>query len=147
MNTDKNSGSAFLYMVKTKQEQLLNSAMNNADNDNLEKTLMTETKIYVGLNDGDTKKQIYETKKYLSLLKKVCKSYNVAFSVEIDEGGYFHENGEYTEETSLVLILIDADKNLVREIANDLCTFFNQESVLVTENKIAGYFIAKEELL
>ena len=142
MNTDKNSGSAFLYMMKTKQEQLLNSNLSD-----FEKSLMTETKIYVGLNDGETKKQIYETKKYLSLLKNVCKSYNVAFSVEIDEGGYFHENGEYTEETSLVLILIDADKSVVKEIANDLCTFFNQESVLVTENKIAGYFIGKEEIL
>ena len=142
MNTDKNSGSAFLYMMKTKQEQLLNSNLSDS-----EKSLMTETKIYVGLNDGETKKQIYETKKYLSLLKNVCKSYNVAFSVEIDEGGYFHENGEYTEETSLVLILIDADKSVVKEIANDLCTFFNQESVLVTENKIAGYFIGKEEIL
>ncbi len=140
MNTDKNNGSAFLYMMKTKQEQQIN----NSDN---EKTMMTETRIYVGLNDAETKKQIYETKKYLSLLKNVCKSYNVAFSVEVEEGGYFHNNGEYTEETSLVLILIDADKEVVKEIANDLCTFFNQESVLITENNIKGYFIGKEELL
>jgi hypothetical protein len=140
MNTDKNNGSAFLYMMKTKQDQQIN----NSDN---EKMMMTETRIYVGLNDAETKKQIYETKKYLSLLKNVCKSYNVAFSLEVEEGGYFHNNGEYTEETSLVLILIDADKEVVKEIANDLCTFFNQESVLITENNIKGYFIGKEELL
>ena len=100
-----------------------------------------ETKIYVGLNDGETKEQLFKTEKYLNLLKNVCKNYHIAFSVDIEEGGYFHDNGEYTEETSLVLILIDVDRNTVREIAKDLCTFFRQESVLVTEDLVKGYFL------
>ena len=107
---------------------------------------MTETRIYIGLNDSQTKKQLFETKKYMSILKKVCRSYHVAFSVNVEEGGYYHENGEYTEETSLVLVLIDADRNVVREIAKDLCSFFRQESVLVTENQLGGYFISQEEI-
>ena len=41
-------------------------------------------------------------------------------------------------------MLIDADRNIVQEIARDLCTFFRQESVLVTENRVDGYFIYQE---
>lgn len=113
------------------------------ENDDINSAQMIETRIYVGLNDADTKAQKHETGKYISVLKHVCRSYHVAFSVDIEEGGYFHDDGEYTEETSLVLVLVNPDRNIVREIAKDLCTFFHQESVLVTEGHIEGYFITR----
>ena len=110
---------------------------------------MTETRIYVGLNDSETRKQKFETKKYIDILKDVCRHYKVAFSMNVEEGGYFHEDGEYTEEVSLVLAMIDADPDGVKEIARDLCTFFHQESVLVTQDNIKGYFVSglEDELL
>ena len=111
-----------------------------------EKLQMVETRIYIGLNDAQTKEQIHETEKYMSVLKHVCQSYHVAFSVDIENGGYFHDNGEYTEETSFILTLINADKKVVNEIAKDLCSFFHQESVLVTENRIDGYFVSADLL-
>ncbi len=57
---------------------------------------MIETKIYVGLNDSETKTQRLETEKYVSTLKNVCRSYRVAFSFVVEQGGYLHENGSYT---------------------------------------------------
>ena len=107
-----------------------------------EKLQMTETRIYIGLNDAQTKEQKYETEKYMSVLKNVCRSYHVAFSVDIEHGGYYHDDGEYTEETAFILVLINADQKVINDIAKDLCTFFHQESVLVTQNQIDGYFIS-----
>ena len=52
-----------------------------------------------------------------------------------------HENGEYTQEVTLVISLIDVPKDTVSEIAKDLCIFFHQESVLITEDRIRAYFI------
>ncbi|MBR0130271.1 MAG: hypothetical protein IJM08_03085 [Firmicutes bacterium] len=106
---------------------------------------MTETRIYVGLNDSQTLKQEFETEKYISILKNVCRNYHVPFSFSIAQGGYFHDDGQYTQETTLVLSLIDAESKTVGEIAKDLCVFFNQESVLITENNVKAYFI-KEQL-
>ena len=103
---------------------------------------MIETRIYVGLNDADTKAQKHETREYISM-KNVCRNYHVAFSMDIEQGGYFHDDGEYTEETSLILVLVNPDRNTVREIAKELCTFFHQESVLVTEDHMDGYFITQ----
>ena len=54
---------------------------------------MTETKIYVGLNDSETRRQEFETEKYASILKTVCRSYHVSFSFALVQGGYIHEDG------------------------------------------------------
>ena len=74
-------------------------------------------------------------------LKKLCFTYHVPFSVAIEEGGYFHENGEYVEEETLVLTLIDSEKDIIRKIAEDLRGLFNQESILVTEDHVRGCYI------
>ena len=102
---------------------------------------MIETKIYVGLNDADTKTQKFETARYISILKNVCRSYKVPFSFSLAQGGFMHENGEYTEETTLVISLINLEKSKVNEIAQDLCTFFNQESVLITDDRVRSYYV------
>ena len=102
---------------------------------------MIETKVFVGLNDQDTMKQKFETDRYLNVLRNICKNYGVAFSFTTAEGGYIHDNGEYTQENSIIITLIDTDKKVIDEICKDLCVFFHQESVLVTETEIQSYFV------
>ena len=91
-----------------------------------------QTNIYIGLKDSEVYEQLFETEKYISILKNVCKAYRVAFSMNRIRGGYFHEDGTYVEEESLVLTLLDVDEKTIGEISKDLCAFFNQESVMVT---------------
>ena len=88
---------------------------------------MIESKIYIGLNDLTTNTQLFENEKYIKILRDVCYSYKVPFSFNVQEGGYIYENGDYARETSLVLTLIDVEKSIVNDIANDLCAFFHQE--------------------
>ncbi len=102
---------------------------------------MVESKIYIGLNDVTTNTQLFENEKYIRVLRNVCYSYRVPFSFSMQEGGYIYESGEYARETSLVLTLIDAEKAVVDDIARDLCAFFHQESVLVTESQIQARFV------
>lgn len=104
---------------------------------------MTETKIYVGLNDSVSRTQIFETEKYINLLREVCYAYRTAFSFNVEEGGYIHEDGGYTKETTLVLTLIDTDRTMANEIAKDLCAFFHQESVMITENLVRTYYVSE----
>ena len=102
---------------------------------------MIESKIYIGLNDVTTNTQLFESEKYIRVLRSVCYSYNVPFSFSVQEGGYIYESGDYARETSLVLTLIDAERAVVDNIAKDLCAFFHQESVLVTESQIQAHFV------
>lgn len=102
---------------------------------------MVESKIYIGLNDVNTNTQLFENEKYVRVLRNVCYSYRVPFSFHVQEGGYIYENGEYARETSLVVTLIDVEKAVVGDIGKDLCAFFRQESVLVTESQIQAHFV------
>ena len=104
---------------------------------------MVETKIYVGMNDSVEKKQLFETETFISIMRNVCYSYKTPFSCNLEEGGYIHEDGTYTRENTLVLTLIDVSKPIVEEIAKDLCVFFHQESVLITESPVHSYFISE----
>ena len=50
-----------------------------------------------------------------------------------------------TEFFSCWICLLDPKKGVVDSIARDLCAFFHQESVLITESRVRAYYI-KEEL-
>lgn len=103
-----------------------------------------QASIYIGLNDSETGVQKFATEKYLSILKNVCRSYRVAFSVQVINGGYFHEDGRYIEENTLVLTLLNIEEKTVIEIAKDLCAFFNQESVMVTSAPSSVIFVKEK---
>ena len=103
-----------------------------------------QTTIYIGLNDSETGIQKFDSEKYLSILKNACQNYNVAFSVQFINGGYFHEDGRYTDENTLMLRLIDVPDETVTELAKDFCAFFNQESVMVTKSPVSVTFIKEK---
>ncbi|MBR0029982.1 MAG: hypothetical protein IJP93_10970 [Bacteroidales bacterium] len=105
---------------------------------------MIEITISVGLSDAATKQQKYQTEKYIEVMKFVCSNYHVSFSYIISEGGYVHENGDYVQEKTLVLCLLDPEEGIVDAIARDLCSFFHQESVLITESKVRAYYIKEK---
>ena len=107
---------------------------------------MIEITISVGLNDSVSKKQKYKTEMYVDIMKFVCQSYHVPFSFIVSDGGYFHENGDYTQEKTLVICILDPQDGIVDAIAKDLCVFFHQESVLITESRVRAYYITKEQL-
>ena len=73
---------------------------------------ISQTTIYIGLNDSETGVQKYDSKKYISILKRTCQHYKLAFAVQTVSGGYFHEDGRYTEENTLMLKLMPADSSI-----------------------------------
>ena len=66
---DKNALIVKYYMSRQREKEVPVS-----DTDENEKVMMTETRIYVGLNDAETREQKFKTEKYMSILKNVCKS-------------------------------------------------------------------------
>ena len=106
---------------------------------------ISQTTIYIGLNDSETGVQKYDSKKYISILKRTCRHYKLAFAVQTVSGGYFHEDGRYTEENTLMLKLMNVPEKTVMELAKEFCVLFNQESVMVTTSPTTVVFV-KETL-
>ena len=97
--------------------------------------------IYIGLNDADTRQQKFDTDRYFKIVKNVLKNYKVGFSIKTSTGGYFHDDGDFVQENSIVVTLIGAKEDNVNEIAADLCAFFNQEEVMVSASEIETYSV------
>ena len=93
---------------------------------------MLEARIYVGLRDKDSHEQRFETGKYKSILKEVCRNYGTAFSLQVIEGGYFYDDGTWVEENSLLITLIGVSRKTAYAIARNVCSSFHQESVMIT---------------
>ena len=100
---------------------------------------MLEARIYVGLRDKYVREQLFDTEKYKSVLKNVCRNYQVPFSLQVIEGGYYHDDGAWVDENTLLVTLIGIPRRKVYEIARDLCTFFHQESVMITCGQIVRF--------
>ena len=100
---------------------------------------MVKSEIYIGLHDSTTKTQLFESEKYIRVLRNVCHSYKVPFSFGIQEGGYIYENGEYARETSLVLTLIEThtEKTVIAMSSRtlpDVSTLSNRSLLIIGEN-------------
>lgn len=102
-----------------------------------------QTTIYIGLNDKVTGIQKYDTERYISILRTVCRNYQVPFSVHTITGGYFYEDGRFTEENTLTVMFMNIPEEVIMEIAKDLCVFFQQESVMVTKSPCSVVFVSE----
>lgn len=69
------------------------------------------------------------------------KNYNTPFSLQLMEGGYFHDDGTWVEENTLLVTLIGAPSKTVHGIAVDLCKAFHQETVMITGTRTVRFNI------
>ena len=102
---------------------------------------MLESRIYVGLDDKDSHEQHFDTEHYKSMMKSVCKNYRIPFSLQVIEGGYFHDDGSWVEENTLLITLIGVPQKTVYRIAKDVCSLFNQESVMITGTSVLKFSV------
>lgn len=100
---------------------------------------MIESRIYVGLSDRDSHEQIYETETYKEALKNICRNHKSSFSLQVIEGGYFHNDGSWVDENTLLITLIGTPQMVVYKIAKEVCTAFHQESVMITSNAVVRF--------
>ena len=121
-----------LFQAAIEAQQALGKANDTISANMPTLSTFPETQVYIGLNDSETKRQEHDTGRYVSILKRVCVEHGTPFSFDVINGGYIHDDGEYTEENTIVLTFIDIERETVEDIARDLCTLFNQESVLMT---------------
>jgi len=107
----------------------------------MEKRIVNRYNIYIGLNDKIECRQRFTTEKFKRIVKKVCRNYVGAYTMDIVQGGYTHEDGTPVEENSVVLTLIDTEEENVWAIAKELAAFFRQESVMVIQDTVKVAFV------
>lgn len=101
---------------------------------------MYKYNIYVGMFDKDTKQQEISNQDFLNTVRKVLRLNKIDnYTIFKGKGHYRSELQIVTEPTIVIEIIGDAFYTY--PLGKQLCKELNQESVLITEQKIDSYLI------
>ena len=103
---------------------------------------MKKHTFYIGLNDKDTKTQLFST---LDAYRITTNILGVDSTIKECKGVYTHEDGTITTENTLEVVLLDFDDALtdrwIAEKANAIKQALNQESIAHQEEDIKSELI------
>ena len=85
--------------------------------------------LYIGLNDKETKQQEISTLDAYKIVFNAVKKYYDGATITESRGFYTHDSGVVTFENSLICSILFADDDKTRQLAEDLKTLLNQESI------------------
>lgn len=98
---------------------------------------LTDERTYrltVGLNDKDTCKQEIPTEEAINIVIDTIIRYVSGYTIHIGNGGYImNDTGKLTQEQSIIIDMMYADKSDVIAFADELKASLNQESILYQE--------------
>jgi len=101
---------------------------------------MYKYNIYIGMFDKDTKTQVLSNTEFLNTVRKIMRLYNIdCYTIYKCKGHYKHEDGKTVCEPSINIEYIteyDLYKNYFIGIEDSIKRLLNQESVLITRQKL-----------
>lgn len=99
-------------------------------------------KLYVGLNDKDTKKQEIPTKKAIDIICKCLAKQGITGMTEyLGNGVYTHTDGTKTIEKSYIIEMFFVERIQIVNAISDIKTLLNQEAVVLCEQKVKSELI------
>lgn len=104
-------------------------------------TKTTTYKLYLGLNDKDTKLQKYDIVEAYKVANSIVLSHCEGATIYNGNGIYKHENGQVVVEQTLIIEISGASESSVASVIEDLKRVFNQECVLVEKSASSRAFL------
>ena len=92
---------------------------------------MTKFNLTIGLNDKDTKTQLYDDITAYKIVENILKQYLDGYTILKAFGGYKHDDGTFTQENSLRVELLFTTALQVKIICDEIKQQLNQESIAV----------------
>ena len=101
----------------------------------------TEYTLSIGLNDCITGIQEISTSEAITIVTEaaytICGGYTLT-----EASGAYNNNGIQTQENSLILTIRYTSKNQIIELIKTLNTALNQDSIMLTVNKVKSNYIS-----
>ena len=92
---------------------------------------MTKFNLTIGLNDKDTKTQLYDDITAYKIVENILKQYLDGYTILKAFGGYKHDDGTFTQKNSLRVELLFTTALQVKIICDNIKEQLNQESIAV----------------
>ena len=97
-------------------------------------------KVFVGLNDAESKKQEIKTEDAMTLVSLYLANHFDGATVYNGIGVYKHEDGTIVRENSLIIELVYVTEFMVESLVKHLQTVFNQESIMIMRTECGVQF-------
>ena len=92
---------------------------------------MKKFNLTIGLNDKDTKTQLYDDITAYKIVENILKQYLDGYTILKAFGGYKHDDGTFTQENSLRVEILFTTALQVKIICDKIKQALNQESIAV----------------
>lgn len=99
--------------------------------------------LYLGTNDKDTNKPIFEPEEAKTKLKGILIDFMGGYTIQDANGGWIGDDGTEYQEYTLVVYLSDTTEDQVHALCDTLIDTYNQSSVLIQMNKTKTEFYSK----
>ena len=95
-----------------------------------------EYQIYIGFNDSQANAQIVKEEELEDMISEFFRRKKIDFSLMNGEGGFFHQDGTFAHEKTLIVNIIGQQGLDIIKLAKSLSMFMNQECSLVTKSPL-----------
>lgn len=99
--------------------------------------------LYLGTNDKDTNKPVFEPEEAKTKLKGILIDFMGGYTIQEANGGWIGDDGTEYQEYTLVVYLSDTTEDQVHALCDTLIDTYNQSSVLIQMNKTKTEFYSK----
>ena len=99
--------------------------------------------LYLGTNDKDTNKPVFEPEEAKAKLKGILIDFMGGYTIQDANGGWIGDDGTEYQEYTLVVYLSDTTEDQVHALCDTLIDTYNQSSVLIQMNKTKTEFYSK----
>lgn len=98
---------------------------------------MYEYTLFIGLADKDSKRQLKSTEHYKNLVNVAMSKEFKAYTIELVEWVYTHDDGETVRENSFKITVFGSRKSKIRvqKVAYAVKVLLNQENIVLKSNK------------
>lgn len=113
--------------------------------DNEEMHMQEVYRLYIGLNDVDSKEELISLSDARAIINDICFKHGCGFTSFAAHGGWFDGEGNVISERTLEYMISYATEEQVTAIVNEILTVLNQNSILVERQKSMQRFYYKKQ--
>ncbi len=138
LSAQMNAGSA----ATTTEQVATSEAADAATGDDTGAEEQTKYVLYIGTNDKDTYKQEIPYDECVAKVTEICTRYTGGCTLAEATGYWKDDSGEITTEQSIQCTLEDITLEQVHQIADEVRTALNQNSILIETQGVTSEFYA-----
>lgn len=101
-----------------------------------ERRTIRQYTVFIGFKDADTRRTERNIHDIVNHFCDACRDLKLPYSAQLQAGGYVYDNGDFENEGSLCFVILDEPEEKIRQLAENMSEWLNQETILITSHEV-----------